>query len=113
MLFQNWKKEYLDIQFHHRLDDERSRFGATRADLGGYLCALWDLPGAVIGGVVNHHTPGASAGDGVAVPTVVHAARAVFDAGFDASRADLDRAHLEEVGAISRIDRWAVAAAGE
>lgn len=107
VLFQNWKSDYLDIEVDNRLEDERSRFGATHADLGGYLCALWDLPGEVISGVANHHTPDQVSSDGISVATVVHAARALVDAGFDPDAAEIDRAHLENLGVQTHLEPWA------
>ena len=112
VLLQNWKDDYLAIDYENRLEDERAKFGATHADLGGYLCALWDLPGQVICGVANHHTPGDVVSQGVSVATVVHAARALADAGFDADAAMFDDAHLEKVGALTRVAQWASVASG-
>jgi hypothetical protein len=46
------------------------------------------------------------------VATVVHAARALADAGFDADAAMFDEAHLEKVGALTRVAQWASVASG-
>lgn len=110
VLFQNWRDEYLSIDLEDRIADERRRFGATHADLGGYLCALWDLPGETIRAVTNHHTPSAVESDTVTPTTVVHAARALVDAGLDPKSAALDWSHLEAVHAAGNMKTWATAA---
>ncbi len=110
VLFQNWRDDYLAIDPDDRIADERRRFGATHADLGGYLCALWDLPSEVIRAVANHHCPSATGTNHVTPTTVVHGSRALVDAGLDPAGAAFDLEHLEAVGATSRIDHWAAAA---
>ncbi|MGF1665753.1 MAG: HDOD domain-containing protein [Acidimicrobiia bacterium] len=110
VLFQNWRNDYLEISTTNRLDDERKRFGATHADLGGYLCALWDLPSEVIRAVANHHIPSAVPASTVTATTVVHVARALVDAGGDHENAAFDTAHLEQIDAYGRCEVWAKAA---
>ncbi len=39
------------------LDAEQTAFGATHAEIGGYLLGLWGLPGAVVDAVAWHHDP--------------------------------------------------------
>lgn len=106
ILFQNWREDYLAVDTANRAEDERERFGATHADLGGYLCALWDLPGPVIRAVTNHHSPSNVPATSVGPTTTVHVARAIVDAGANPSAASFDMAHLEEVGATGRLESW-------
>lgn len=110
VLFQNWRDDYLSIDVSNREADERKRFGATHADLGGYLCALWDLPNEVIRAVANHHNPSAVPADAPNATTMVHVARALVDAGLDPDSAAFDVEHLEAVGATGRLQTWAKAA---
>ena len=105
VLFQNWRKDYLAIDHLNRLNDERARFGATHADLGGYLCAVWDLPSGVVEAVANHHTPGAA--DGVTPTTIVHSARVLVDARFELDNARFDISHIETAGIADALDDWA------
>lgn len=39
---------------------EDNRFGASHAEVGGYLLRLWDLPFTLVAPVVRHHDPDAS-----------------------------------------------------
>ena len=110
VLFQNWRDDYLAIDLGDRLVDERRRFGATHGDLGGYQCALWDLPGDVIRALANGHEPSTIGTTDVTPTTVAHAARALVDAGLDPSAAEFDVDHLEAVGATSHVEDWAFAA---
>jgi HD-like signal output (HDOD) protein len=112
ILFQNWRDDYLAVDTSNRLEDERKRFGATHADLGGYLCALWDLPTDVIRAVADHHSPSMATSESISPTTVVHAARALVDAGLDAERANFDMEHLGQIGASNRVTAWAEAAQG-
>jgi HD-like signal output (HDOD) protein len=47
------KYEVTDLQKFLNL--ERTRFGATHADIGGYLLGVWGLPMPIIQSVINHH----------------------------------------------------------
>lgn len=107
VLYQNWPDEFLQVDMADRLPDERSRFGATHADVGAYLVATWGLPSAVVGTVANHHDPSFE-GTSVPGPTVaVHVARGLVTSGMDPVRADLDRSHLDAVGWAGALSRFA------
>jgi len=54
------------------LDAEREGFGATHAEVGGYLLGLWGLPGAVVEAVTLHHAPGESHSPGFTALTATH-----------------------------------------
>jgi HD-like signal output (HDOD) protein len=107
VLFQNWRDEFMQIDPIHRARDEVRIFGATHADISGYLCSTWGLGRVVVDAVTAHHSPAAHPADGgVTAVTAVHVARALVDADMDLEHARLDRDHLEEVGAIGRLDHW-------
>ena len=107
VFYQNWPDEFLQVDMANRLDDEQTRFGASHADVGGYLVATWGLPSAVVGAVANHHDP-AFERMSVPGPTVaVHVARGLVTAGMDPNRAELDRPYLEAVGWADALARFA------
>jgi HD-like signal output (HDOD) protein len=45
-----------NIPMHHA---ERKAFGATHAEVGAYLLALWGFPYPIVEAVAHHHEPGA------------------------------------------------------
>lgn len=51
---------------------ERAMFGATHAEIGGYLLGIWGLPLPIVDAVLCHHTPDRIAWDGVDVPAAVY-----------------------------------------
>lgn len=57
-------------------DAERIVFGATHAEVGGYLMALWGLSDSVVRGIQFHHEPSRAAIDALDCVTIVHAANA-------------------------------------
>ncbi len=107
VLFQNWREEFMQIDPVHRARDEVRVFGATHADISGYLCSAWGLSRTVVDAVTAHHNPAAHpTDDGVGAVTAVHVARALVDADMDLDAAQLDRDHLAEVGALDRLPHW-------
>ncbi len=85
-----------------RLSAERRRLGATHAEIGAYLLALWGLPDPIVESVAFHHTPGAVDQETASVATAVHAASALTADTDD----DLDAAHLDQLGLMPRVDSW-------
>jgi len=57
-------------------DAEREVFGASHAEMGAYLLALWGLPDTVVESVFRHHAPACGNGE-VACVAAVHAANAL------------------------------------
>ncbi len=110
VLFQNWRDDYMKIDLAQRDRDEIRLFGSTHAAISGYLCSSWNLTGGVVDAVTLHHLPSRRSSEGVGVTTAVHAARALVDAGMDPDTAAFDLEHLEEVGAVDRIEDWAAMA---
>lgn len=111
VLLQNWRNDFLAVDVANRDADERRRFGATHADLGGYLTAVWGLPSPVIRAVANHHQPSATRADTANATTAVHVARALVDAGADPATASFDMGHLEAVGCAAHVETWIQTAA--
>jgi HD-like signal output (HDOD) protein len=110
VLFQNWRDDYMKIDVTRRDDDEVELFGTTHAAISGYLCSSWNLAVVVVDAVALHHVPSRRSSREVGVTTAVHAARALVDAGMDPETAAFDMVHLEEVGAVDRIEAWAAMA---
>jgi HD-like signal output (HDOD) protein/CheY-like chemotaxis protein len=113
VMFQNWPNDFLAVDAANRLQSEVLLFGATHADIGGYLTAVWELPVGVVDAVTNHHTPDQGRFPRHPSPvTAVHAARALLDAEGDPDAADLDMDHLATIGKRSSVERWAEFANG-
>jgi HD-like signal output (HDOD) protein len=84
-----------------RWDIERRQLGATHAEMGAYLLALWGFPDAIIEATAFHHDPQKS-GSQISVTTAVHVASALTSGGDE----PLDIEYLEEVGAIGHLAAW-------
>lgn len=84
---------------------ELEQFGATHADVGGYLLSLWGLPADVIEAVALHHDPSASAGNSFSALTAVHVANA-FASADDAAEDLLDLEFLARLRMEHRIEAW-------
>jgi HD-like signal output (HDOD) protein len=113
VLFKNWPDDFAAVDPVDRDRSELGLFGATHADIGGYLTAVWELPLGVVDAVTNHHTPSTSRFPDFPTPaTVIHVARALMDAKGSIDHAQLDVAHLERVGVAHRLDRRAEIVAG-
>ncbi len=86
---------------------EQSEIGASHAELGAYLLALWGLPDATVEAVAYHHDPVASGVRRVGVVATVHVASALTDG--DSAEPELAEQHLERLGILPIINRWRVA----
>jgi HD-like signal output (HDOD) protein len=89
---------------------EREYFGATHADVGAYLLALWGLPNPIIEAVALHHEPARCAAPEFSPVVAVHAAD-VFAHEFSEAKTELpppelDAAHLTSLGFAGRIEAW-------
>ncbi len=89
---------------------EQEFFGATHADVGAYLLALWGLPDAIIEAVSKHHHPSDCAAPGFSATLAVHAAD-VFAHEFSATDTEipppqLDSAYLSKLGFEAKISEW-------
>jgi putative nucleotidyltransferase with HDIG domain len=88
-------------------------FGATHAEVGAYLLALWGIPEPVVQAAAHHHSishqpvRGFSAALAVHVADTLHAynpEHAIF------AKAHLDEAYLEKLGLAHRLPEWVAAA---
>ncbi len=107
VLLQNWPKDYLAIDMSNRAASERRLFGATHADIGGYLATLWELPVGAVDAITNHHSPSEGRmARHMSPTTAVHIARCYVDSGGDIESADLAHDHLEEAGVARKVEAW-------
>jgi HD-like signal output (HDOD) protein/CheY-like chemotaxis protein len=89
---------------------ERAAFGASHAEIGGYLLGLWGLPVSLVEAVVYHHHPRDCHSPAFSALTAVHAAD-VFEheraAGLlPAPQPELDLEYLNALGLAGRIEAW-------
>jgi HD-like signal output (HDOD) protein len=89
---------------------EQEFFGASHADVGAYLLALWGLPNPIIEAVALHHQPARCAAPEFSPVVAVHAAD-VFAHEFSGVKTEmpppaLDGAFLASLGLDGRIEKW-------
>lgn len=87
------------------LQVEHAVFGATHADVGGYLLGLWGLPTPVVEAIALHHQPVRSATHTFTPLTAVHVANVLVMEG-KAGGATLDRAYLDRLQLTPRLETW-------
>ncbi len=89
---------------------EQQSFGASHADVGAYLLALWGLPNPIIEVVAMHHQPARCAAAEFSPAVVVHAAdvfaHELSGAETEVTPPPLDTAYLATLGFAERIDTW-------
>ncbi len=86
---------------------EEAEFGATHAEIGGYLAGLWGFPHAVVEALVYHHRIRELPARGHDVATLVHVADAFDHAGGGQMEAvPVDRTHLDRTGATESLETW-------
>jgi len=89
---------------------EQEVFGATHADVGAYLLALWGLPNPIIEAVAMHHqlerctAPGFSPAIAVQVADVF--AHKFYATTTEVPPPSLDNAHLASLGFAGRLAAW-------
>jgi HD-like signal output (HDOD) protein len=89
---------------------EEEFFGATHADVGAYLLALWGLPNPIIEAVALHHHPATSV-SAVFSPTIAIHAADVFAHEFSGIATEtppprLDTSYLTKLGLDGQIEAW-------
>jgi putative nucleotidyltransferase with HDIG domain len=84
---------------------EREVFGATHAEVGACLFALWGLPDPIVEAVAWHHRPGDCPGDGFSPLAAVHVANALAHGG---QVEHLDATFLARLGRAERLATWQV-----
>lgn len=92
---------------------EQAVFGATHAEIGGYLLGLWGLPLQVVEAVASHHRPSRVEANGFGVLASTHLADALVatvtarQAGEEAiPHPGLDHAFVERLGVATQIEDW-------
>lgn len=112
----NLPKEFAEACQHAHKDNveayvaEERIFGASHADVGGYLIGLWGLPVPVVEAVALHHSPEQAAQRAFSPLTCVHAANALeweehpFDA--SAGHPELNKKYLDSIGVSPRLAAW-------
>lgn len=103
---------------HQDLHDiEAERFGATHAQVGAYLLALWGLPLSIVEAVACHHEPASFVYDDVELVAAVHVADALVFASHAPSGApracEIDAAFIERHDLGWRLSKWRRVAATE
>ncbi len=97
---------------------EAAAFGATHAELGGYLLGLWGLPALIVEAIALHHAPRLAAGTAFSALTAVHIAEAFHphesappaDPSEPAPDTTPDMGYLEALGLADRLSLWKNAA---
>lgn len=89
---------------------EQEIFGATHADVGAYLLALWGLPNPIVEAVAMHHHPALCVLPAFSPAIAVHAADAFMHEYHDVKTEipvpQLDTEHLARIGLAGRIEDW-------
>ncbi len=88
---------------------EQESFGATHADVGAYLLALWGLPNPIIEAVALHHQPARCAAPEFSPAIAVHVADAFAHSLAQTNTEappQLDLAYLTQLGLNEKIDGW-------
>lgn len=80
---------------------EQDVLGATHADVGAKLLALWGLPDEIVDVVRFHHTPDLAPPAVRTMACAVHVADAVAE-----GSGKIDRAALERAGMLDQVDGW-------
>jgi putative nucleotidyltransferase with HDIG domain len=91
------------------VEAEQKAFGATHAEVGAYLLALWGMPASFVEAVVGHHHPmtARSPVERFDMTTAVHVAEAVLDTDEGGGP---DTEYLEKLGLLDRLPAWTDAA---
>ena len=90
---------------------EIEQFGASHADVGGYLLGLWGLPQDILEAVAFHHDPSNSADESFTPLTAVHVANVLGEStneqADDPTRVSpFDETYLAILGLESRMESW-------
>lgn len=92
------------------VETETELFGASHADLGAHLLALWGLPISVIEAIALHHAPQRTILEDFTPLTAVHVANVleneVSGSAFNITPSPLDAEYLARIGLDERIEEW-------
>ncbi|MCB2109334.1 MAG: HDOD domain-containing protein [Rhodobacteraceae bacterium] len=87
------------------LDTEYEMFGATHAQIGGYILGLWGFSDGVVEAVTYHHNPSALTSAAAPILTAVHVAQ--YMTRLKATgHGELDQAYLSASGQTERLKSW-------
>jgi HD-like signal output (HDOD) protein len=91
-------------------ETEMAQFGATHAEVGGYLLGLWGLPNPIVEAVTLHHRPGDAAARGFSPVIAVHVANAfaheITHAHPECPGNHLDEDCIASFGLTEHLARW-------
>jgi HD-like signal output (HDOD) protein/CheY-like chemotaxis protein len=89
---------------------EKQVFGATHADVGGYLLGLWGLPVPVVEAIALHHQPGETLLKSFSPLTAVHIGNAMVSAELPAiagaPAVAIDTHYLASIGVKPNLKVW-------
>lgn len=92
------------------VEAERAVFGASHAEVGGYLLGLWGLPISLVEATVFHHFPGKCQVKVFAPLTAVHVANVLVQEGEAVKQSfppsEIDGDYLNEIGVGNRLQSW-------
>lgn len=101
------------IELHERehiemWEAEVEIFGASHAEVGGYLLGLWGLPNALVEAVTYHHRPSDCQCDVFCPLTAVHVANSMerLDTCGDESESPFDVDYLDRLDINHRLTEW-------
>ncbi len=91
-------------------ETEKLIFGATHAEVGAYLLALWGLPDDVVEAVGFHHRPLESGGHLFTPLTAVHVAVGIVSSPHQSENPEeflnVDYGYISVLGLANRIPQW-------
>ena len=94
----------------HLNEAETRLFGASHAETGASLLAIWGLPTGLVEAVALHHQPGATAAKKFTALTAVHAADVFAQQTVPEQAAalppELDQPYLEGLGLFEKTELW-------
>lgn len=109
----NLPRQFNEAQFHARANNlafwesEQDIFGATHAEIGGWMLGTWGLPLPVVEAVTLHHHPARLLTGGFSPLTAVHVANAFDHAtGVEQAHKLVDQEYLHGLRLLPRITVW-------
>jgi HD-like signal output (HDOD) protein/CheY-like chemotaxis protein len=92
------------------VEAERAVFGASHAEVGGYLLGLWGLPISLVEAAVFHHFPGKCQVKVFAPLTAVHVANVLVQESGAVKQPfpppEIEGNYLREIGVENRLQSW-------
>lgn len=91
------------------IEVEKDIFGATHAEVGGYLMELWGLPDVITEAITFHNIPSGIEDEEFAVVTALHVANYFCEGGDDDNinmTSSFDTVHIERLELDDRVEEW-------